>query len=87
MVLSVWSVVAVDEVVWTTISGSWMGEERGGEEGTEDRMKGRVMGEERRKDRTKKGAEGRGKKEVGRVEKAGIIFGLAHLLPQQTTSY
>ena len=29
MVLSVWSVVAVDEVVWTTISGSWRSEERG----------------------------------------------------------
>ena len=31
MVLSVWSVVAVDEVVWTTISGSWRRKEERGE--------------------------------------------------------
>ena len=93
MVLSVWSVVAVDEVTWTMISGSWRGEERRGERGqqgrgkersegrgegrTEDRMKGRVMGggesEVRREEGSKKGEEGWGKEEVGRVGKTGII--------------
>ena len=54
MVLSVWSVVAVDEVVWT-ISGSWRrGEERGGERGEQWRE---------RRDREKGG------KDEGRKEK------------------
>ena len=51
MVLSVWSVVAVDEVVWT-ISGSWRrGEERGesnGGRGGIERREERMKGEKRR---------------------------------------
>ena len=64
--MSVWSVVAVDEVVWTTISGSWRREKergergesnggrRGGIERREERREGRAMEEgeiERREER------------------------------------
>ena len=42
MVLSVWSVVAVDEVVWTMVSGSWRGEERGGRREKGERRERRI---------------------------------------------
>ena len=64
MVLSVWSVVAVDEVVWAMISGSWRvkeGREGGGTR--EDVMKGRVMGEKREE------GEEEGRRRKGGVER------------------
>ena len=66
MVLSVWSVVAVDEVLWTMISGSWRREEeRGGERGQEGRKerRDREKGEKRRERRggeARRGEERRG---------------------------
>ena len=81
MVLSVWSVVAVDEVTWTMISGSWREEgrregRRGGKEGREERGErrngegGKV--EERRGEEEDTRKEER-VKEVGKVGKTGII--------------
>ena len=60
MVLSVWSVVAVDEVTWTMISGSWRGEEEseGGETGEERAREGK---REERGERS----EGRGEERIG----------------------
>ena len=57
MVLSVWSAVAVDEVTWTMISGSWRGEGR--REGRGGRAR-----EGKREERGER-SEGRGEERIG----------------------